>query len=156
MNKSIILTVVLLFNIPFLSYASTNKWCGFDDIYVGMPASAAKSLGFNKCTPSKVFKGDVCTSTTNKYQTFSGEKIKQLEVGYQNNKVIGISVITFSGGDKNIVGKMSKTYGRPYKKGGNWSQGYASWLKGDKFITMSMDTGTNDIYFCYDPEKKNK
>jgi hypothetical protein len=141
----------------FLCLGATGRWYEFKGLYVNMPVSEVKKLGF-KCTQEKIF--EVCkpNSDNKRFDTIGGAPVKEVGVVIDKGKgkVELIRLETIGAYWDELKAAMTKNYGKPKKE----SRSSVFWDRGDaEFISATISKGTIEIIFGYsefDSDKRIK
>jgi hypothetical protein len=142
--------VCLLIIAPIASYAT--EWATINGVYLDMPATAVKKMGFTSCTqPDRqlkqphfhIFDVETCKYVGDKMNNLFGEKVKQLEVGIYSGKVESITVETTHENGMAIFNEMRQKYGKPKfrKSGVDWERGH------ENIGLVYLDNGNCGIMF---------
>lgn len=138
----------------FACLGASARWYEFKGLYVNMPLSEVKSLGF-KCMKGtgQIYETRKPTSDDKRFATIGGAPVKEIDVVIDQGKVYMIRVETIGAYWDELKEAMTKNYGKPKKDSRLsllWDRG------GAEFITASVSKGKIQVIFGYDEMDSDK
>jgi hypothetical protein len=129
------------------------NWCGFKEVYVGMPLDNAMSNGFNQCTPSDSVTDSTCHvnfTETPQLSTIANLQIEDIDIGVRKGLVATIGLYIKNTNISALLKYMRHTYGKyqSIKKEG-YSETY-NWQKNSENIILIKDSDHIHVRFSND------
>jgi hypothetical protein len=139
----------------FVFLGASARWYEFKGLYVNMPVSEVKKMGFT-CMMGQIY--EVCkpTADNKRFATIGGAPVKEIGVVIERDKVNLIRLETIGAYWDELKEAMNKNYGKPKKDGRLsvlWDRG------GAEFISAGVSKGKVEVIFGYsefDSEKRIK